>query len=409
MQTQYRLLYRYINPTTNTAITNESDYTPTNEFYTSDHQINITASKLTNTKDGLGNYGLKYVFDGETAEDYAALVRNEGDAVREELITNNMANEEKSNNLYVYNGTKKVFHPKYIPDALGYVVRDWTKVPKEQIPESPTDFTKHFVMLGGYKLGVDGAYLVCKPQYLDNYKTKKNGGTKCFLNISTKDNANAGYKKNASYYNIQHTYIKEYMNVINNEVFFKVYDANDETMEAKYGEQVLTPTGVVTQTNPNSGEEYVITKTITYTSDGPRGHSNPYIFFNNDEYGTFPKISQSTFTISHGSTSTAYTGWRLEDLNQIGFTVDKIGINLPVNAENIIRDIIPAHYETEGDNPYYIKDTYKKIQLSPWMLHSIHKSLESGLDAAKTLVSMLGINNVKLIKYVPTDQFIKIK
>jgi hypothetical protein len=123
-----------------------------------------------------------------------------------------------------------------------------------------------------------------------------------------------------------------------------------------------------------------------------------------------PDIPQSSFTPpSNGNSSTTYTGWILDDLIRIGFTVDKIGINVPVYASNIMRDIIPAHYETDGNNPYYIKDTYKKIQLSPWMVHSIHKSLESGLEAAKTLVAMLGINNVKLIKYVPMDQFIKVK
>lgn len=410
MQTQYRLLYRYINPTTNTAITNEADYEPTNEFYTTDHQTNMTADRLTDTVNGLGNYGLKYVLEGETAEDYATKVRNEGDAVREELITKSMANEDKSNNLYVYNGTKKIFHPAYIPEALGYVVRDWTKVPKGQIPDGPTDFSKHFVMLGGHKLGIDGAYLVCKPQYLDNYKTKKNGDTKCFLNISSKDKANAGYKKNASYYNVQHTYIKDYMSIVKDEVFFKVYDPNDETMEVKYNEQVINPDGINIVTNSTTGDEWVITKTVTTFNNGASATNYPYIFFNNDDYGMVPNIPQSSFSPpSNGNSRTTYTGWRLDDLIRIGFTVDKIGINVPVYDSNIIRDIIPAHYEIDGNNPYYIKDTYKKIQLSPWMVHSIHKSLESGLEAAKTLVAMLGINNVKLIKYVPMDQFIKVK
>ena len=85
------------------------------------------------------------------------------------------------------------------------------------------------------------------------------------------------------------------------------------------------------------------------------------------------------------------------------------GQYLKVGAENIIREVIPAHYEETGKAPYIIKDQYEKINLSPWMLHSVHNSLESGLTAAKTLVSMIGIDNVKLVKYVPVGQFVDIK
>ena len=62
-----------------------------------------------------------------------------------------------------------------------------------------------------------------------------------------------------------------------------------------------------------------------------------------------------------------------------------------------------------GVAPYYIKDNYKKIEMSPWMIHSIHNSLESALQSARKIVSMIGMENVKLIKYVPIDQFVKLK
>ena len=46
--------------------------------------------------------------------------------------------------------------------------------------------------------------------------------------------------------------------------------------------------------------------------------------------------------------------------------------------------------------------------MSPWFVHATYGSLEAALEKAKTLVDMLGIENIKLIKVVPFDQFIKI-
>ena len=84
-------------------------------------------------------------------------------------------------------------------------------------------------------------------------------------------------------------------------------------------------------------------------------------------------------------------------------------LSLKVVRQNITRYVIPEHYEPANAAPYIVKDNYKKIPLSPWILHSVHNSLESGLEKARKLVSMIGLENVKLIKTVPFDQFIKIK
>lgn len=70
---------------------------------------------------------------------------------------------------------------------------------------------------------------------------------------------------------------------------------------------------------------------------------------------------------------------------------------------------IPAHYEDVADYPYVIYDTYERIEQSPWFILSTHGSLTSALEKAKAVVKAVGLNNVKLIKIVPTDQFIKIK
>lgn len=451
MQTRYNLLYRYMNENTNTPVTNESEYEKTEEFYTKEHKFNLTDKQL--QSDFFKNYALKWEYDAissgisgtaamaEAALAYANTMKNNADTEREEMITENMANLEKSNLLYVYNGTKRVFHKVYIPDQLGYKVKDWTRVPADQIPSGPDDFSKHFVMMGGYQLGVDGAYLVCKPEYIKNYMKYKNGSTKCFLCLKTQgDTANTGYKNNAAF-NIRHTYLGgefDLKKIIDEEIFFEWYDITSG-VSANFGE-VATPkiTGTVavktsvTSSSSDPGCDIqptvVRTEPTGGTSGTPHNVNNYYFFWNNSEGKEYlpgmPGVLQSNtipastpdmktyfnkqqYTTGSVSSITKYTGWDAQDLSYNGYT--NIATEITVTAENIIREVIPEHYEETGTNPYFIKDTYKKIPFSPWMMHSAHNSLESALAMARKLVSMVGIKNVKLIKYVPIDQHVKVK
>lgn len=59
--------------------------------------------------------------------------------------------------------------------------------------------------------------------------------------------------------------------------------------------------------------------------------------------------------------------------------------------------------------PYAIMDTYKRIPLSPWFMNCITASLDAALEKAKKLVGMIGMENVKVIKVVAFDQFLKMK
>lgn len=416
MQTQYRLLYRYVNPTTNTAITNEADYEPTEEFFHPKHKANVDSAYLEELQ--REGYDLLYKAENVDEGDYIISLHNEGDKEREAIVTENLSNENKSNNLYVYNGTKKYFHKNFIPDQLGYVVRDWTKVPKSQIPTSPEDYTKHFVMLGGSQLGIDGAYLVCKSRYIDTYmKAKDSANHKCFVNFSVSDNTNKGYSKNAQYYDTN-TYIQSIEDIIDEITFFKWYNPKVITDLPQYNEK--SPTGIIPNNqfymDPNNGERYVLTKIVNSTRSTTTDITTKtstkysYLFWDNTKETYNLPTFQSSFVVQNSQYSnTTYTGWKVDALTEAGYIVGTYGPELKVDETNIIKEVIPAHYEETGANPYIIRDTYKKIELSPWILHSVYKSLESGLDAAKKLVAMVGINNVKLIKYVPTDQFVKIK
>ena len=84
-------------------------------------------------------------------------------------------------------------------------------------------------------------------------------------------------------------------------------------------------------------------------------------------------------------------------------------ISIKPTADHIATTTIPGHYEDAMEPPYLIMDTYKRIKLSPWFVSCTSSSLEGAITKAKILVEMLGIENVKLIKIVPFDQFIKIK
>lgn len=416
MQTEYRLLYRYLNSATNTAITDEADYEKTEEFYTKNHKVNTTADYLTKT---LGTkYGLRYAEAGSglSAQDYANQLNKEGNEEREELITSNMANENKSNNLFIYTGTKKYFHKKFIPEQLGYVVRDWTKVPETQIPSGPDDFSKHFVMRGGLQLGIDDAYLVCKPQFLSLYENVYK------FTISTTYNQSTDYYDNSKY-DGRNVLLPNITEIVNNKNWFKWNNPYDTTINAEYQESVPFKKPNL-ETENNSGIQMLQTKS---TSSGGSTTNKRYLIIYDNESLTFanPPITSNGklygergyVVNSSGNPQNAGVEWDAFDrlINNTFYQTDDehdrvwVAQSVSFDKNVIIRDIIPEHYEETGEPPYIIKDEYDKIPFSPWMLHSIHHSLESGLELAKKLVSMIGVENVKLIKYVPIDQFVKIK
>lgn len=87
---------------------------------------------------------------------------------------------------------------------------------------------------------------------------------------------------------------------------------------------------------------------------------------------------------------------------------DNACTKIRIQPSHIETYTIPAHYEEVADYPYIICDTYERVEQSPWFILSTHGSLASALEKAKAVVKAVGINNVKLIKVVPTEQFIKI-
>jgi hypothetical protein len=114
--TKYQIFYRYINPNTGNPITNDStiEYKETFKFYTDDHKI-VTGTETEQ-------------FEEEQERDQL-------------MIDGNSANNDKNDMFFVYSGTVKIYHEKYlgsgnwktmsgIPDGYPYIIKDtYTKVP----------------------------------------------------------------------------------------------------------------------------------------------------------------------------------------------------------------------------------------------------------------------------------------
>ena len=465
MQTQYQLLYRYVNETTNTAITDEYDYVETKEFFTPEHKLYFTTTQLKNfgwdSKNSKNKMDLQFWFDnksdpdaatgaiytGTAGTDYVASITGEGESEREAIILNEMANANKSNNFYVYSGTTKEYHKTFVPESIGYKVANVAGVPARQMPTGPDDYSKHFVMLGGSKPGIDGAFLVCKSEYISAYKTAYSE-----TNVKKEQIVLSGEK-------------------FANNLIFDWYNPQDDSYIPAYGETSAALDPVTSQSVDAlyggsriinlDGEDYLITSAKEITCDVAVSrtwseyvgygnyayyHESKYtgataewdlqdwgtLFFNcgtvippqisfattdnatlldasvvmpsepsskngDDVVNAYIKYAQSIQGVistpqASGSSINAatrrsegksgpinpqsinyFTGWKVSDLEAAN--MGNFIATLTVAKTNLTRYPIPAHYEPSGKAPYLIKDNYKKIPLSPWILHSVHNSL----------------------------------
>lgn len=114
--TKYQIFYRYINPNTGNPITNDStiDYEEVFKFYTDDHRLTLG----TETE----------ILEEEQERDQM-------------IIDGNSSDNDKNDMFFVYAGTKKIYHEKYLGNGkwktmvgIGvgypYVIKDvYAKVP----------------------------------------------------------------------------------------------------------------------------------------------------------------------------------------------------------------------------------------------------------------------------------------
>ena len=328
--TKYQLLYRYMNEGTNTPITNKMDYKyiETREFYTDpDHRI----------------------FSVDEFDKAVAI-----DEQQEMISYGNSGDNPKANMIFAYDGTKKIKHQKWVEEKIGYVVRDYTAIPRSKIGNRG-DFTKEFTTIGDATVE-DGGQVVCGQAVFDKYFT----ATITVLTDNTK--ADGGTTSNPFYT------VSKITELIREATLFEL---NTTSYEAHMAASRDAGVG-------------------TGFFDGPIA------------VGQNNMISQSIH-ISY------YAGQYSYGMRFCANSSEGLYSKATILKTQILSTMIPGHYEDVNDYPYLIKDTYKRIQLSPWFVNCTTCSLESAITKAKILVDMIGLDNVKLIKIVPFGQFVKIQ
>lgn len=326
--TQYQILCRYINETTNTPVTNDLhfEYEPVCEFYTDPYH------KL---------------FAGNEIEKSEAI-----DEQQELISFGNSSENPKNNMIFAYDGTKRIRHKRWYPEADGYVVKDWQNINRNLIGDLG-DYSKDFTTLER-STPEDGGIVVCKSHVI--HKHFKD------TVIGDLGQADMGKERNR-YYSEK-----------------RIQELIDEALD------IFQPS-----TKKLSWRDYTeVDEPIILD----RGDYNEFTYYD----GPVAIGDNPMKDLTHDGDK--YWG---------STTQDYLYERVKITKEDIERATVPGHYEEMNEAPYLIKDTYTRIKLSPWFVNTTVGSLEAALIKARLLVEKIGLENVKLIKVVPFDQFVKIK
>lgn len=274
-------------------------------------------------------------------------ILNANNEKSELIINGNNTVNDNYNMLFKFTGTKRINKKVWLSESTGYVIRD-----KKAIKNLTTRAVD-----GDYS----GDYLLMEGDTIENgVVVAKNNIPKDITVI--KDESLAS---NKNYYTTE-----EVKNLITEATIYKLVSVEDITSYKVAG----------------------IVKSISgYMADNSY-HSTQDVY----EGPVFIDEVPTSKSGNHATSSRCVT-----DKNN---SCSKIRIQ-PSHIETYT---IPAHYEESADYPYVICDTYDRVEQSPWFILSTHGSLTSALEKTKAIVKSVGIENVKLIKIVPTEQFIKI-
>lgn len=338
--TQYQVMYRCMNEAMNMPITNDpsSKYDPVFEFYVEpDHRI--------------------YLND--------PIIQGEEMQKQQEMISSaNQASNVKHDMLFVYDGCKKIPHQQWVPDQVGYVVRNWKAI-RSKIGDRG-DYTKDFTCLNA-ETPEDGAVVVCTQTVLKNYK-------------------NNGYFSPEPH------------------VFCVAGDYSSDEVQ-----QLLDDSTIFALTMPSWKDHAELNGSSSKIWSVPYSgywHSH----YNGDvvaqDYKGPIRVDESR---DMSTVSGYYQGSTEYKDHKIHANASNIYSEMSYSTEDLLTTTIPGHYEDVADAPYAIKDQYRRIDSSPWSVHCTVGSLEAALTKAKKLVEMIGLENVKVIKLVAIDQFIKIR
>lgn len=266
---------------------------------------------------------------------------------------NNTANNNY-NMLYKFAGTKRINKKVWVPKSIGYVIRDKQAVKSLTTRAVDGDYTGDYLLMEGDS--VENGIVVAK----------KNPIVKALV-VAQKEAKNQVFFVDN----------EELMNVITNKTIAQLIGTTPEN----YG------------------------SLVTWSSwDGANtGVCNIYIKIGYD----FP-IQDIQYKTSQSSSSTAKNALTDAAYKSVISNKGTAYTSVTIDANKVETYEIPAHYEEVADYPYVVCDTYEQIEQSPWFILSTHGSLTSAIEKAKAVVKSVGVENVKLIKVVPTEQLVKI-
>lgn len=181
MQTQYTILYKYLNE--GNAITNDAEYNPTNIFYTGESKINFNLLRFGDLSSAGYNLTLSN-YTNTLKSQYVEKYKKEGE--EEKLITmkNAYLEKEKFKNLYLYDRTDTVYSKVFIPEQ-SVLLANRNRIPEQQRPTSENDFTKPFKFLDNETCYLDPKFIEL---YAKEYITEE-------INIEFDDGSTTGKTK----------------------------------------------------------------------------------------------------------------------------------------------------------------------------------------------------------------------
>lgn len=282
-------------------------------------------------------------------------IQNEELDKQQSIIVNaNQSDNPKNDMLFVYAGTKKIPHQIFKPAETAYIVKHWELLPRSKIGNQG-DFTKDFTTINAATVE-DGGTVICTAAVMRKYFS---AGTV----VSSGNYTSAQMTDMLDSYSVFQLQNENWRDHINPCDKKKIYaDGNTTNLRAEvhYGTIYI------------DGAEDAIQTYSGYVA----GYYNPG--------------SQTGIASTDPRSANVFNA-------------------LLLDASDLETTEMPEHYEDSPENPYMIKDTYARIEDSPWMVNCITGSLTAALEKAKKIADVLGMENVKIVKLVEVDQFIKIR
>ena len=301
-----------------------------------------------------------------------------------DIIDGNDANNVKYAQLYQYSGTKRISKWDWIPETTGYVIRDFDKI-RDQITN--TNFGDEH---GDYS----GDYLLFEGD------TPENGIVVAKQNPMIKENPsspigafeikNNDYAANGIFYKDP----EEIKQLLINSTIAQI--------DWKTHPWIISLNGLLNG-GPSGSSQY-------FTLEPQKNARGDTVHYYNLAVYVGGVFSPSPYYFSLSYSPDKVYDYLPRSTVESGIASGRFACTkVTLHPDYIKTYKIPGHWEESSEAPYVVHDVYEKVAQEPWFPYSTEHSLEKALEKSRTLVEKIGLENVKLVKVVPTDQFLKIK